>query len=433
MPRLTLRYIPKDVALPRQVWMLMIGQTLSSFGNGVILPFNAIYLHLVRGIPIAIVGVVIAAVAGGALVMTMVGGPLVDILGSQTMVFVGLGLQACGMLMFADAINPVIAVTAALVVGAGNGIFYPASTTLLAGLTAPSERSAAASIQYAGINLGIGLGAVSAGAVVAIGRPSTFVAMYLLDAATFLGYGALLWLGGMRPRRPRQHGGRSSTSGAPQESTASYRQVWLNRPFIAVLVFNTLTVMLGYSQLDAAVPLYAKAFLGVPNSAIGLLFAANTAAIVFLQIPVTRRLRGHRRHRVLTLLAGLWAVAWLFGAAASYSFGLQAAVLLGFCFVTFALGECALAGTLAPLAMDLAPPSSRGRHMAALSMTWSVGGLVGPALAGLLLASSFHQAFWPLLTVGSVLLGVLASAMGAVLPAAADLPGSQPPGARQTA
>ena len=46
--------------LPRQVWLLQIGGVTNSFGNGVVFPFLAIYLHNVRGFGIATAGIAIA-------------------------------------------------------------------------------------------------------------------------------------------------------------------------------------------------------------------------------------------------------------------------------------------------------------------------------------------------------------------------------------
>ena len=49
-----------DPQLPRDVWLLQIGGVANSFGNGIVFPFLAIYLHNVRGFGIATAGIAIA-------------------------------------------------------------------------------------------------------------------------------------------------------------------------------------------------------------------------------------------------------------------------------------------------------------------------------------------------------------------------------------
>ena len=57
-----------DPDLPRPVWMLQAGGLANAFGNGFVLPFLIIYLHNVRGISLAVAGLVAAANGAAALV-----------------------------------------------------------------------------------------------------------------------------------------------------------------------------------------------------------------------------------------------------------------------------------------------------------------------------------------------------------------------------
>jgi len=60
--------------LPRSVYVLQSGLVLNAFGNGAANPFVLLYLHDVRGIPLAAAGLASAANAGCALVASLVGG-----------------------------------------------------------------------------------------------------------------------------------------------------------------------------------------------------------------------------------------------------------------------------------------------------------------------------------------------------------------------
>ena len=72
--------------------------------------------------------------------------------------------------------------------GIGNGFFWPAQSTLLAGLTTRAQRSATFAMQRVVMNLGIGLGGVVGGFIAS----ESFQALFVLDALTFVAYAAVL-------------------------------------------------------------------------------------------------------------------------------------------------------------------------------------------------------------------------------------------------
>ena len=52
--------------LPRLVLLLQAGNAVSYFGYGLILPFEIIYLHQIRGLATATAGFVLAAIPAGS-------------------------------------------------------------------------------------------------------------------------------------------------------------------------------------------------------------------------------------------------------------------------------------------------------------------------------------------------------------------------------
>jgi hypothetical protein len=62
--------------LPRPVLVLQAGNALNYFGTGLILPFEIIYLHAVRGFSTATAGLVLATVMGTAAAVTLPSGAL---------------------------------------------------------------------------------------------------------------------------------------------------------------------------------------------------------------------------------------------------------------------------------------------------------------------------------------------------------------------
>ena len=110
---------------------------------------------------------------------------------------------------------------------------------------------------------------------------------------------------------------------------------------------------------------------------IGLAFAVNTAVIVLLQFTVLNRISGHRRTRVIAVMAVVWAFSWLLlGAAGLMPASALAAVgMLAFMGV-FAFGETLMQPTVPAIANDLASDHTRGRYNAI-----SAGAFQGGAIA----------------------------------------------------
>ncbi len=395
--------------LPRSVWTVLLGVTISAVGNGFVLPFGSIYLHQVRGLPIPVVGAVISSAAVASLLAGTLGGTLVDRVGPRTMMLAGLLLQAAGYTAFAYALSAPEAVGAMLLIGAGLGSFYPAYASLLAALTDRPQRTAAASLQYAATNLGIGLGAVIGGLLVSTSRPQSFTFIFVANAVSFLLFAGLLLRG--------VPSGRAAGAGRDR---VGYRLVLRDLTFLAVVGFNGLVVLSTYAQLDSSVPLYAHLFLGVPTVALGGILAVNTAFIVVAQLPIARAVRRLDRSRTLALSAGAWMAAWLVGELASLGHGGSAIWLLGLYAVLFGLGECLLSSTIAPLVADLAPAGVRGRYMAVFNLSWSLGLLLGPALGGLVMGTFLRPGMWLLWAAVALCLVLWAETLGGHLPRAVN-------------
>lgn len=390
---------------------MVVGVTISSIGTGFVLPFGSIYLHVVRGLPIPVVGLVISTSALASLVFGAVGGTLVDRLGPRTMILGGLGLQTLGFLWLGFSLTAGEAAASMLLIGAGLGCFYPSFASLLAAVTNRSQRAVASSLQYAATNLGIGVGAVIGGLIVSTSVPETFTAIYLVNAASFVLFGALVIA--LVPSG-RHH--------AESDQPSGYRVVLRDRPFLLLIGFNAMVVLSAYAQLDTSVPLYAHVFLGVPTFALGVILAVNTAFIVLAQLPITRAVRHLDRSRILGLSAVAWLLAWLWGEVASLSHGLEASLLLGVFGVCFGLGECLLSAAIGPLVADMAPAAVRGRYMAAFNLSWGVGLLLGPTIGGLVVGSVVRPGMWLLWAAVAAGLMLWAARLGQRLPAGVNRP-----------
>ncbi len=397
--------------LPPRVWTVVAGGAVSALGNGFVMPYGSIYLHVVRGIPIPEVGGILSLSALASLAMAVVGGPLVDRTSPRALILTGLLAQTAGFGYLGFVTTLPEAALAMLLIGIGAGCYFPAIAAMLAAITTRAERTSAASLQYAANNLGVGIGAILGGIIVSTSHAASFTTVYLIDAASFVAFAMLVVI--LVP---------SGSPAARQAAGAGYRAVLRDLRFMAVVGFNGVVVIAAYAQLDSAVPLYARVFLAVPTAAIGLILAANTGFIVIAQLPIARAVRRLPRSRAMSLGGLAWMAAWLIGEVASLNRGLTAAAWLGLFAVVFGVGECLLSSTMGPLVADLAPAHARGRYMATFNLSWSVGLLVGPSVGGILVGSFLRPSMWLIFAAISLVLVVWGRLLGQHLPESANIP-----------
>jgi MFS family permease len=392
--------------LPREVQLLQLGGLMNAFGNGLVVPFLLIYLHNDRGIGLGIAGLVLATNAGVSLVAGPVAGALVDRVGGKLMLTAALGFLTVGFAGYAFVESPAHGFLASAVTGIGNGAFWPAQSTLIAGLTTRAQRSATFAMQRVVMNLGIGLGGVAGGFI----ATESFRALFLLDALTFVAYAGVLTLFVHDPGRQEPR----------PERSGSYRTVFRHKIFMALMAANALYIGAGIAQLEI-LPAFAKNEAGVSERGIGWLFLINTMVVVLFQLPTTKLIEGRRRVPFLALVGVVSATAWLLVPASGlWLAGAGAFALLAAAVMVFAVGEC-LHGAVQPaLVVDLADPRLIGRYMAISALSWQVGFTIGPAAGGALLAAS-PTGLWLVMAAALVAGGLATLALERGLPEEARL------------
>ena len=374
-----------DPRLHRAVWALELGGVVNSFGNGFVYPFLFIYLHNVRGFSLGVSGLIVATNAGVALLVGTPGGATADRYGAKRTLAASLALLTIAFALFPLVRAPWHAFALAALVGLANGVFWPSYHALLAAITPAHRRHAGYALQRVSMNLGFGIGGAVAGLIAASARPGTFTTLFLIDAATYAAFLALL---AVVPAGTPQ-----AAAGDPDHKVG-YAAIVRDRVFLALLGLNIVFVTAGYAQLET-LPVFAKNQAHVSERAIGLVFLVNSLVIVVAQLPLTRLVEGRRRMAMLALMTAVWAAAWLlvFGAGLWLSAATAAAVIVVAGGV-FAIGECLQGPTQQALIAELAPDHLRGRYMALSTSSWSIGWIAGPALGAFVLQQQ-PLALWP--------------------------------------
>lgn len=379
--------------LSREVWLVQTGIFLNALGYGAVLPFEVIYLHDGRGFSLGVAGLVLGLITGVAVVIAPLVGPMIDRFGARVTATGGGIALAAGYAGLAFASSPVQAFVAAALAGAGNGALNPSQSTLLTVLAPAELRHRATAVSRVAANAGMGIGGALGGLVAMFGLTG-YVALFLVNAVTYLAYVAVLVAVVRREARPEPVGG-------------GYRLVVRDRAFVQLALTNVAMIAVGWGVFSFLLPPYAKSEIGIDARLIGLLLLANAATVVVGQVPVARLAEGRRRVVLITAAAALFVGACLLVVAAGLSPGTAYAALIA-AVVAVGVGECFHTTALMPLVADLAPAGLRGRYMAVMGLSWWVGLALAPTLGAQLLSVSPRALF---LAAGAVVFAAGASSL----------------------
>lgn len=403
-------------ALPTEGRWLLSTVAIQTLGRGLTLPFTLIYLHEVRGFDLGLSGTLMALIAVVGLLVTGPGGALTDRYGARAVLITGITAMIAGNIILAFATTPLVAGIALVLIGFNFGVSWPAFNALIAAVVSGELRQQYFGINFALVNLGIGVGGIVGGIFADVDRPGTFTAIFVGDAISGLVPMALL-LGPLR----HVHGRAKAPEDGSDAPAVSYLSI-LRQPAVRWLTALTFVAMfIGYGQLEAGLPGFARQAAEVSTQVVGLAFAVNTAVIVLLQFTVLTRISGRLRTRVMVVMAVIWAAAWgLLGLSGAVPGGGTAiAGVLGFMAV-FALGETLLQPTVPAMSNDLAADHTRGRYNAISAAAFQAGAIAGPVVAGFLLDHDLWSAYVVLMVLGCVAIAGMALVLERHVPETAN-------------
>lgn len=389
--------------LPREGKLLLSVVVFEFIGTGLVLPFHVVYLHEVREFDLGHVGLLLGLPPLVGFLIVGPGGSAIDRFGARRILMSALVLQVVSNSLLAFATTEYAAAFALLLSGAAFGVTWPGFQSLIATVVPVELRQRYFGVNFTLLNLGIGIGGILGGMFVDVARPATFQAIYLADAVSYLPALFLLTV-------PLRHvAGRPDHPHGNAPAKVSYLEV-ARRPAVGTLMLlSFVSSYVGYSQLNAGMPAFARAIGEVSTRGLGLAFAANTLVIVVLQLFVLQRIEGRRRTRVIAVMGVVWAGSWLLlGATGLVSGTWGATLLVAACASVFAFGETLLQPTIPALVNELAPDHLRGRYNALSSGTFQLAAIIAPPIAGLMVDHGLGAFYIASLVAGCLLTGVIA-------------------------
>ncbi|MEH2240926.1 MAG: MFS transporter [Nostoc sp.] len=363
-----------------QVWIFAIGRFFSEVGTGFTLFYAPIFFVNQVGLSATAVGIALGSASISGIVGRIVGGSLADSgrWGRRRTLLLATAISASGSLVLAATNNFTILVIGSLISGLGIGFYWPAAEAVVADASEIDNRRETFAIARLADNLGLAIGIVLAGFLIAI--IGSYRWLFVIDAISFLVFFGVVYVG-INETEQQQIKELEKT-----QYIASWITVLSDRRFlvyIAVNIFFTIYI----SQIHSTLPLYFKNFVikstteGFAQTTISVLFAWHLVLAIICQLPVTSALKRCSHTLALTVSAILWAIGfgliWVSGTAPSHNL-VWVILALG----VFAVAIVSYTPSAASLVTELAPENQRGVYFSVNAVCWAVGSFIGHPLGG---------------------------------------------------
>jgi MFS family permease len=356
---------PSGRVLTRGFWLAFVSSLCYFSGIGVVLPVLPVYIaHHLHGNDLT-VGIVVGIFAASAVLARPVAGRIGNRLGRRLLMVVGAAIVGVSLVFYGVG-GIAVLVLLRLMTGAGEGLYFTGSTTLVADLAPPDRRAQVLSYFSVALFTGLGAGPLLGQAIAArAGANEAFVAA-----------GALALVGAVVATRVP----RSSTAANLVQPTSHF----LNRKAIGPGLVLTLGIV-GITAFQAYTPLYVETLhMGGPEF-VFLLYAVVVLVTRIIGAPLSDRVGVIQVASAATALivVGLGVMA-LWGTAA----GLYAGT------VPFALGISLQYPALMTMVVNRVPAHERSSAVGTFTTAFDLSqGASGVVLGVVAAVAGFRTTF----------------------------------------
>jgi MFS family permease len=386
-----------------KVWILAAGRLLSEIGTGFTLFYAPIFFVNEVGLSSTLVGVALGSGSISGVVGRLLAGQGVDSpnWGRRKILLASTLVSILASLVFAISFNFPTLVVGNLLMGFGIGLYWPATEAAIIDLTTPDQRNEAFAVTRLADSLGLSLGVVLGGALIA--NSGNYRTLFIIDAISFGIFFAIIYLAIAETYQFQPPSGENRTNG------------WsLALGDRALMVFVAVNILfpIYLSQVQSTMPLYLRNFVpltdsttGFPPQIISGLFTWYIAFAAVCQLPSAWLLNRFSHLTGLTISFVLWGIGfilvWVTGNTSGHQL-IWATLTLG----VMSLGTVTYTPVASSFVAELAPESLRGVYFAINSQCWAIGYLIGPTLGGWALDHPQITNYFWLLCAASIVLGI---------------------------
>ena len=358
----------KEVAQPQrqELRILAISTLINTFGNGLFMTIEVIYFTSVVGLSPAKVALALSIAGGISLLFSVPAGHLSDRYGPRNIgaiayIFEGLFL-AC--LVFVHSYAPFLLIN--IICGITGTVGQTMRMATISKLGTGEERVNIRAYQRTVTNFGIALGSVIAGIALGINTKSVYQEMLLANALTFI-LSSLVFL-----KLP-------FIAPTVEKSEPLSFEALRDRRFLGATVLNGF-MSLHFVLQGVAIPLWIVNETNAPRWWVSVIMVINTIGVVLFQIRVSRGSGDIEVGALQFRRAGFAvAVACLLYALASGVSTIWACTILVLAMCVHVFGELIGSAGSWSIGFGLADEKHQGQYQGVYSLSWGVGGTIGPA------------------------------------------------------
>lgn len=379
--------------LDTRLWILAAGRLLSQLGIGFTLFYAPLFFTDDVGLSATAIGLGLGSQSLSGMVGRFAGGSMADSRrwGRRRTLLISAAISAVADGCFVVTQDFLGFLIANLLMGLGVGLYWPATEAVVADITSDNDRNEAFAIVRLADSLGLSLGVVIGGAVIAAFQ--AYRLLFALDGITFIVFYAIIAVA-------------ISETLSTDHKPGGFWQGWgvaVRDRTLQIYVLVNCLFTLFLSQSQSTLPLYLNRFTSLDNhAAVGGIFTWAIVLTALCQLPMARWLNRFSPPHALMIALVFWTLCffstWLVGQQLITP---TVFVLTGL--TAMALGTVAYTPIASSLVVGLAPDALRGVYLSVNSMCWAIGYLIGPPLGGWALDNAMAHSFW---------LGLMASTVG---------------------
>lgn len=405
--------INKTIKLyPKQFWIIFGGSFISSIGQGLIFPFFALYVRKKFGLSMMGVGYTFAAFILPSILSQSIGGHLADKFGRKIIMLISLLLSSLFLLGYGFVETITLWIFLTILDGLFGPMYNPAGNAMIADIVDSSKRLQAYGLLRIIHNLGIVIGPVIGGLLIA---KISYLILFIIAAITsfFYFFVILFFIKETKPEKQEVYKEQLVTSSNKGSNSnllsEGYKKIINDRIFIFFCLV-TILVSVVYSQMTTTFPVYMNENFGILEDKYGLIMALNASMVVLLQYPITRIISKYKKTVIMALGAFLYALG--FG-----SIGLSNSFLLfALNMAILTVGEMVIIPVNTSFVADISPEDMRGRYMGVLGIANMLGWGIGPIIGGFFIDKIGGNFIWLIIFILGLISSVGYLSLQRVLP-----------------
>lgn len=393
MYRLFRIYAESFKGLSLESWMLSIVMLINRTGS-MVLPFLGVYMvdHLKFSLEDS--GLVLACFGIGSVIGSWLGGYLTDRVGEFYVQAISLFISVPLFCLYPLFDTPIALGLMVFVQSVVSEVFRPANSVAIAKYAKPENLTRAFSLNRMAVNLGFSIGPALGGLMAAYSYDLLFYGNAFFTLCAGFMY---LYFFNRRHKLHRLQKQRHQEETVIEQKLEKERSPYLDSPFI---VFCLLCAVFSicFFQLMNTLPLFYKDGLGLNQSKIGLLMAANGFVVVIFEMLLVH-IAEKRFSAAQTLLYGTLLCAISFFLLA---FNPTLAILF-LSISLLSLGEILVLPFMATITAQRAGERNKGAYMGVNGMAFSLAFIISP-IFGTKIASTFgFDSLWIGTTIALVI------------------------------